>query len=118
MSKSRCVFLTLAGTFVALGLAPLKLLADSATKVELAASAPMQLLTSNGCLGCHRIDSKLVGPAFNAVAEKYANRDDVIAYLSRKIRQGGSGTWGGAMMPPMGQLSDADVDEIARWLAQ
>ncbi len=110
--------MTLAGTVVALSLLPLKLLAEPAPKAELAASAPMELLTSNGCLGCHQIDSKLVGPAFNAVAEKYANRDDVVAYLSGKIRQGGSGTWGGAMMPPMAQLNDADVEKIARWLAQ
>lgn len=90
---------------------------ESAPEVGLASSAPMELLASNTCLGCHQIDSKLVGPAFTAVAEKYAGQDDAVTYLSRKIRQGGSGVWGGAM-PPMAQLSEDKADEIARWLAQ
>ncbi|WOX04741.1 c-type cytochrome [Microbulbifer pacificus] len=88
-----------------------------APEAGLASSAPMELLTGNSCLGCHQIDSKLVGPAFTAVAEKYAGQDDAVVYLSRKIRQGGSGVWGG-FMPPMAQLSEANAEEIARWLAQ
>ncbi|WP_226876969.1 c-type cytochrome [Microbulbifer hainanensis] len=92
--------------------------APAAPKAGLAASAPMDLLTSNGCLGCHQVDNKLVGPAFTAVAKKYADREDAVAYLSQKIRQGGSGVWGGATMPPMAQLSEGKADEIASWLAQ
>ncbi|WP_295801408.1 c-type cytochrome [uncultured Microbulbifer sp.] len=91
--------------------------AAPAPEAGLATSAPMELLTSNGCLGCHQIDNKLVGPAFTAVSEKYAGRDDAVVYLSRKIRQGGSGIWGG-FMPPMPQLTEAKAEEIANWLAQ
>lgn len=80
-------------------------------------TAPMDLLSDNGCLGCHQLDSKLVGPAFSEVAKKYADRDDAVAYLSGKIRQGGSGVWGG-VMPPMPQLSQTQAEEIASWLAQ
>lgn len=121
MSNSRRSILTLAGTVVALSMVSLKLFAESkpdTTQVGLTTSAPMEVLTSSGCLGCHQISSKLVGPAFTAVAEKYAGRDDAVDYLSGKIRQGGSGVWGGGVMPPMAHVSEDKADEIARWLAQ
>ncbi len=91
--------------------------APAAGGTDLVATAPMSLLEDNTCLGCHSIDSKLIGPAFVEVSAKYAGRDDAVAYLSRKIRQGGSGVWGG-MMPPMAQLTQAQAEEIAKWLAQ
>lgn len=77
---------------------------------------PDEILASNGCLGCHQMESKLVGPAFFAVAEKYAGRADAKDYLSLKITDGSDGVWGGAM-PPQSQVAAADVEQIAAWLA-
>jgi len=68
------------------------------------------------CTACHGIDSKIVGPAFRDVAKKYASRSDAVAYLSTKIRSGGTGLWGANVMPPQ-TLPDADIQTIARWLA-
>jgi cytochrome c551/c552 len=74
------------------------------------------LLQQHACTACHAVDSKVVGPSFRAVAEKYAGRGDAGAYLSGKIRGGGSGVWGSIAMPPQ-SLPDADLQAIARWLA-
>ncbi|EED34508.1 cytochrome c, class I [Luminiphilus syltensis NOR5-1B] len=79
-------------------------------------AVPEAALQSNGCLGCHRLDSKLVGPSFAAIAEKYAGQPDAADYLASKIRQGGSGVWGSIAMPPMPQLAPEAVDEITDWL--
>ncbi|HJV61559.1 MAG TPA: c-type cytochrome [Albitalea sp.] len=86
--------------------------AASAAPVASAAS----LLQQHSCTACHAVDSKLVGPAFKDVAQKYAGRADVTAYLAGKIRSGGTGVWGAIPMPPQ-TLPEADLQTIARWIA-
>ncbi len=81
-----------------------------------AAAGPESLLEENGCTACHRVNEKLVGPALAEVRKKYAGREDAAAYLAGKIRNGGSGVWGG-VMPPMPQVSERTATEIAGWLA-
>src|SRR5690606_14890325 len=39
------------------------------------------LVDANNCLGCHKVDEKLVGPAFRDVARKYQNDPNAIKYL-------------------------------------
>ncbi len=91
--------------------------AEPEAAAEPASSVPRDLLTANGCLACHGLDGKVIGPGFNEVAEKYQARADAIDYLKERIRNGGSGTWGDVQMPPMPQLSDADLDTITHWLS-
>ncbi|HEX7382792.1 MAG TPA: c-type cytochrome, partial [Burkholderiaceae bacterium] len=81
-----------------------------------APAGAVALLKSRGCVACHGIDSRIVGPAFRDVAAKQAGRADAVPYLVGRIRAGGSGTWGSVAMPPQ-DLSDADADTIARWIA-
>jgi cytochrome c len=76
----------------------------------------LALAQANGCLGCHAIDHKVVGPAYKDVAAKYAKKPDAVAYLSNKIKVGGSGTWGPIPMPGQAQLSDAQRKELAQWV--
>ncbi|TDU26515.1 sulfur dehydrogenase subunit SoxD [Panacagrimonas perspica] len=75
------------------------------------------MLSSNGCLGCHAIDAKLLGPSFKDVAAKYADRKDATAYLASKIRGGSSGVWGVVPMPPFAQLPDETMKAITEWIA-
>jgi cytochrome c551/c552 len=67
----------------------------------------------NGCLVCHGVDKKIVGPAFTDVAKKHADKAD---YLAKKIKSGGSGIWGPIPMPAQA-LSEAEARTIAAWLA-
>jgi S-disulfanyl-L-cysteine oxidoreductase SoxD len=80
-------------------------------------SPALDLIKSDGCVSCHGVASKIVGPAFHDVAAKHAGRADVVEYLAAKIRNGGQGVWGAIPMPPQAQVSDADAKAIARWLA-
>ena len=75
-----------------------------------------QLAKSRICLGCHQPASKLVGPAFTSVAERYASMGDPVAYLSVSIRQGGRGRWGVVPMPAQPQVSEDEARRLAQWI--
>ena len=75
--------------------------------------AALALLQKNGCVVCHGIDKKIVGPAFSDVAKKHADKAD---YLAKKIKSGGSGIWGPIPMPAQ-TLNEAEAKTIAAWLA-
>ena len=71
------------------------------------------LLQKNNCLACHNVTQTVVGPAFQAVANRYRGQADAADKLARKIRLGGSGVWGAMPMPAHPQISDADAKKLA-----
>jgi S-disulfanyl-L-cysteine oxidoreductase SoxD len=73
-------------------------------------------LKANGCIACHGVNSKVVGPAYREVAAKYRGKADAQAYLVKKMREGGSGVWGAIPMPPQAALKEADAQAIAQWI--
>ena len=81
-----------------------------------AATTATALLNQHGCVACHGLDNKIVGPALREVARKYVGRGDAEAYLAGKIRSGGSGVWGTVPMPAQAIGAD-DAQRIAGWLA-
>ena len=46
------------------------------------------VLKSKGCLGCHDMDKKKVGPAFKDVAAKHKGNQDAPGALVAKIKEG------------------------------
>ncbi len=72
-------------------------------------------LDENGCMACHAIDTKKVGPAFVDVGKKY-DGEDMHDTLVKNVREGSSGTWGSAPMPPNPKVSDDDLDMIIDWV--
>lgn len=78
--------------------------------------ANADLAKKNNCLACHAVDKKIVGPAYQDVAKKYAGQADAEATLAKSIKAGGSGKWGPIPMPPQAQLSDADAKTLAAWV--
>jgi len=94
------------------------LLAAAALAAASPAFASMELAQKNACLACHGIDKKIVGPAYQDVAKKYAGQKDAEAMLVHSIKTGGSGKWGPVPMPPQAALSDADAHKLAVWILQ
>ena len=86
------------------------------TVASLPALANLELAQKNACTACHAVDKKLVGPAYQDVAKKYAAQKDAVAMVSESIRKGGSGKWGPVPMPAQPALSDADVKTLASWV--
>jgi cytochrome c len=70
----------------------------------------------NGCTNCHSIDKKVVGPAWQAVADKYKGDAGAADKLSAKIAKGGSGVWGTTPMPAQPKLSEADNKELVAFI--
>lgn len=102
--------------------------APAATSEPAAPAAPqaavkedpiMALARQGNCLSCHRVDVKLVGPAWKDVAAKYKGKPNAVATITSHIEKGGSFGWNFGVMPPRGgsQLSDADVGKLAKFIA-
>jgi cytochrome c len=91
-------------------------LAASPRKNLSAAAAPNDLAQRSGCLACHGIDRRVIGPAFRDVAARYKDQPGAAAQLLEKLRRGGSGDWGATPMPAQAQLPDADAHALVRWI--
>lgn len=72
-------------------------------------AAAMDIAKKNGCLACHALDKKLVGPAWNEVGKKYAGDPAAAEQLLVKVKKGTKGTWGAIPMPPNATVKDADI---------
>ena len=84
--------------------------------VSAPAFASKELAQKSACMACHAVDRKLVGPAFQDVAKKYAGQKDAEATLVANIKKGGAGKWGPIPMPAQAALSDADAKTLAAWV--
>lgn len=81
-------------------------LAAAALAVAGIAQADDALLAKGGCLACHKVDAKLVGPSYKDVAAKYAGADAAkIDELAQKVIKGGKDVWGPIPMPPNTKLT-------------
>lgn len=82
---------------------------------KLSTNSGESLFKANGCVACHAVDAKKLGPSVVAVAQKYANKPDSKDYLAGKIKGGSSGVWGDMPMPAQGHLSDEDLSALSAW---
>ncbi|MGP1500324.1 c-type cytochrome [Bergeyella cardium] len=73
-----------------------------------------KLLEGMDCVGCHKVDAKLVGPSLQEVADKYTEAD--IDKLAKKIIDGGSGSWGDIPMTPHAGLSDENAKLMVQYI--
>lgn len=89
--------------------------AAAATVAVTPAVAQEALAQKSGCLACHAVDKKVVGPAYRDVAEKYRGDKNAEAKLVDKVKKGSSGVWGQVPMPP-NNVSDADAHALVKWI--
>ncbi|HMM46808.1 MAG TPA: c-type cytochrome [Thiobacillaceae bacterium] len=80
------------------------------------AAADQALAQKNACMSCHGIDKKIVGPAFNEVAKKYAGDKTAPEKLAHKVKAGGKGVWGQIPMPPNANVKDEDIEKLVKWI--
>jgi cytochrome c len=81
------------------------------------AAADQALAQKSGCLACHSVDKKVLGPAFKDVAAKYKGDKGAEAKLVAKVKAGGSGVWGPIPMPANSpQVKDGDIQKIVKWV--
>ena len=83
---------------------------------EAAASKGAALIEQKDCKTCHKVDVKLVGPAYKEVAQKYEATDANIEMLADKVISGGSGHWGEVAMTPHPDVSKEDAKEMVKYV--
>lgn len=94
----------------------LALILTSSLLMSVSAFANPKLAEEKGCLACHAIDAKRIGPNFKEVAAKYADDKKAPAALATKVRKGGGGVWGTIPMPANPQVSEADAKKLVEWI--
>ena len=80
------------------------------------AKAAEALAQKSGCIACHQVEKKVIGPAYKDVAAKYKADKDAATKLADKVKKGGTGVWGQVPMPPTTQVSDADIKTLVGWV--
>lgn len=85
--------------------------------IQVNAEEGLELAKKSGCLACHSVEKKIVGPAWQDVANKYKGDAGAKARLVEKIKKGGKGNWtevtGGVPMPPYApRVPDADIEKL------
>jgi cytochrome c len=81
-----------------------------------AAGDPMALATQSGCMACHQVETKVVGPAYKEVAAKYKGDAAAADMLVAKVKNGGVGTWGQIPMPPNAHVADDSIRTLVDWV--
>lgn len=81
-----------------------------------AAQANEKLAQSSGCMTCHAVDKKVIGPSYKEVAAKYRNDKGAQAALIKKVKAGGKGVWGETPMPPNAHVKDEDIKTLVVWI--
>jgi len=97
-------------------LAPATAPATATAVPTLSFDAGLELARKKTCLGCHQVDSKRVGPSFEAVAQRHAPQSGSLEYLASAIRQGGRGRWGAVPMPAQPQVNQQDALQLSQWI--
>lgn len=85
------------------------------------AAEGLELAKASGCLACHAVDKKVVGPAWADVSAKAKGDADARAALINKVKTGGKGNWneitGGVPMPPYSpRVADADIEKLVDFI--
>ncbi len=77
----------------------------------------LELIASNDCLTCHKVDEQLVGPAYKSVADKYkGNGADIIDTLAQRVIKGSMGHWGQIPMSPHPNLDETSAKAMVKYV--
>jgi cytochrome c len=97
-----------------------KAVTKTTTIVKKASAADIEagqaLISKADCLACHKLDVKLVGPAYKDVAKKYPATATNYDKLVKKVISGGSGVWGPVAMAPHPALKPADAKKMIEYV--
>jgi len=80
------------------------------------AHADLALAKEKGCLSCHAVDKKVIGPSYQEVAAKRSAADTDM--LVQKVLKGGGGAYGTTRMPANKErgVSEDDARKLVAWV--
>ncbi len=84
------------------------------------------LAKSKGCLSCHTVDKKLIGPTYKDIAKKFSGQKDAEAKLVGAIMKGTPPPAGAGwqkegkstlpFMPPNAAVKADEASKLAKWI--
>lgn len=97
---------------------------QTVVKATAAPHTPLDTLVlaqQSGCLACHSVEKKVVGPAWQDVSLRYKGDAQARDKLIAKIKAGGKGNWtevtGGVPMPPYSpRVSDQNIETLVNFV--
>jgi cytochrome c len=104
----------------------LNLLVAASLLLAGAAVADEALSKAKGCVSCHTIGNKLIGPTYKDIAKKYTGQKDGEAKISQAIIKGtpfpGGVGWqkegkaAMAYMPPKANVNPDEAAKLTKWI--
>jgi len=107
--KTKILARCLAGAF---------LLSGSLAQAAVDDAQAKELMKKGGCIACHAVNNKVVGPAYKDVAAKHKGQADADIALILAVRKGSKGVYGPVPMPatPPARISDTELHDLAEWI--
>jgi len=78
-----------------------------------AAQASEALAKDKGCLGCHAVDAKKMGPALKEVSAKLKGKADAEATIVATLKSGKAPS---GKAHPVAKASDDEIKALAKWV--
>ena len=78
----------------------------------------MDVISKSDCVSCHKLNGKSKGPSYTKISNKYliGRKSKHIAYLAKKITNGGSGVWGETAMAAHPDIKEKEAASIADYI--
>ncbi|MDH5398728.1 MAG: PQQ-dependent sugar dehydrogenase, partial [Cyclobacteriaceae bacterium] len=76
----------------------------------------LDLIAGSDCKSCHQRDQLSVGPAYTAIAQRYAGQKEAIQTLAEKVINGGGGNWGEHSMAAHPQISQDEALQMVQYI--
>lgn len=95
---------------------------DDTKGINIAMAKPtekgLNLMKKTTCFGCHAQETRIAGPSFQEIAQRYKTGGNAIQILSGHILKGSVGVWGNQQMPAHPELTGDEAREIAAYILQ
>ncbi len=73
-------------------------------------------MENSDCFTCHEMDRDNVGPSFRDIAARYPDDKNAVEQLTKKIREGGTGSWGSAVMNAHPNLAESEIKTMLSYI--
>lgn len=76
----------------------------------------LALMKQSDCFNCHGVETRIVGPPFLEVAERYRGQPGALDTSVERVAKGSSRVWGETPMLPHPSLTTDQIQLMVRWV--
>lgn len=85
-------------------------------KREEDAAEGLSIIKTTNCMNCHAFKTKLIGPSFYDIIQRYTPVSTTEDILASHILNGSNGRWGNVQMPSNNKLNAQEAKRVVIWL--